>query len=164
MPTTRKRKPVSAARIELSLRFTDELAYRAFSAVPLGRKSTSVSDREWVLPVVLYPDGHIEARFQFTHTCRNDGAQRGDSEKFFRAVCNAAHLRDDAVQLADVKLLSDKNFPEPEQATPAPTQAGVAPVPYGWTPSSGSFESTVTPEQRRDENERVFNVLAFNTD
>jgi hypothetical protein len=108
---TRKRKPVSAARIELHLWFADLDAYNRFAAVLFARKSQSVNDREWVASWWGdLNDGAVEATYRFTHTCRNDGAQRGDSEKFFRATCNAAGVRhegptEEAV-LIDVTLLS----------------------------------------------------------
>jgi len=111
-PKPRPRKPISAARIELRYWFADEQAYRAFYDVPLGRKSQSVADREWILPPLIYPDGHIEATYRFTHTCRNDGAQRGDSEKFFRAVCKAAGLDDSVAKLLDVHLINREKFAE----------------------------------------------------
>lgn len=122
MTKQRKRKPVSAARIELDLWFVDLDAYYRYSAVPLGRKTHTVSDREWVEPLI-HPDGHIEAKYYFTHTCRNDGAQRGDSEKFFRAVCNAAALAEGEVVLRDVRLINRTNFPESEPTMGTPTKA-----------------------------------------
>ncbi|HWL59758.1 MAG TPA: hypothetical protein VNQ48_02615 [Microbacteriaceae bacterium] len=119
----RPRKPISAARIELHLWFADDATYRAFYRVPLGRKSQSVSDREWVLPVLAYPDGHIEATYRFTHTCRNDGAQRGDSERFFRAVCNAAGLADGDARLLEVQLLHREKYPDEPVAKDAAVES-----------------------------------------
>lgn len=109
---SRKRKPVSAARIELHLWFADLATYEAFYAVPFARRSESVTEREWVSVTCEYgddPNDGIEAVFRFTHTCRNDGAQRGDSEKFFRAVCNAAGISTTTpcnAGLVEVELLS----------------------------------------------------------
>lgn len=123
MAKPRPRKPISAARIELRYWFIDEATYRLFASIPLGRKSQSVSDREWD-SVELHHDGHIEAAYRFTHTCRNDGAQRGDSEKFFRAVRNAVGLDESRARLLDVELISREKFAEPtarEVAPPTPT-------------------------------------------
>lgn len=118
MGNPRPRKPISAARIELVLWFASEAIYQLFSSVPLGRKATSVTDREW-LSAYGFDDGHIEAVFRFTHTCRNDGAQRGDSERFFRGVCNAAGIPEGAVRLDDVRLISRERFHE-QSPEPAP--------------------------------------------
>lgn len=126
MPKPRPRKPISAARIELALWFASEAIYQQFSSIPLGRKATSVTDREWV-SVYVFEDGHIEAVYRFTHTCRNDGAQRGDSERFFRGVCNAAGISEGTARLDDVRLISREKFhdephdAEPEDVEPEPS-------------------------------------------
>ncbi|MCE0507945.1 hypothetical protein LVJ59_02760 [Microbacterium sp. KKR3/1] len=125
-PKPRPRKLVSAARIELHFWFIDEWTYREFYAIPLGRKSQSVSDRQWMLPVLAFADGHVEATYRFTHTCRNDGAQRGDSEKFFRAVCNAAGLDESRARLLSVRLISREKF---RDTSAEPIQAPIAVAP-----------------------------------
>lgn len=153
----RKRKPISAARIELDLWFVDEATYRKFESVTFGRRSQSICDRKWVSAHWEYPEpdrGGIEAKFQFTHTCRNDGAYRGDSVRFFRAVCNAAGIRDSEAGLVDATLLSRKNFDEP---APTPTPAltptlGTPPVPDAWRTARNSDGDGI---------EHVMNILAF---
>lgn len=129
----RPRKPISAARIRLRYWFRDEAAYRAFYSIPFGRKSRSVSDREWS-DTYVHGDGHIEAVFTFTHTCRNDGAQRGDSEKFFRAVCNAAGLDESRARLLDVELISREKFTEPTVPAVAPPTPAIDPPATGRAP------------------------------
>lgn len=109
-----KRKPVSAARIELDLWFDSNDAFQRFGKVTFGRMSKSITEREWVSAAWEYendPTGGVDAVFRFTHTCRNSGAQRSDSQKFFNATCHAAGLRIDAggetqAGLLDVRLLN----------------------------------------------------------
>lgn len=141
----RPRKPISAARIELALWFASEAIYQLFSSIPLGRKATSVTDREWVSAYV-FDDGHIEAVFRFTHTCRNDGAQRGDSERFFRGVCNAAGISDGTARLDDVRLISRERF---HDQTPESAQVVADPEPpVGLDPEAFDPWSWADPETR----------------
>ncbi|HEX4443264.1 MAG TPA: hypothetical protein VHZ81_06805 [Galbitalea sp.] len=102
----RQRKPVSAARIQLELWFADLATYQSFARVQFGRYSRNVTDRKWVSAQWDSGNLGIDAVFQFTHTCRNDGAQRGDSEKFFNATCRAAGIDLQHAGVVDVELLS----------------------------------------------------------
>lgn len=105
----RKRKTVSAARIEMDLWFVDEATYRKYWSAPFARKSQCVTDREWVSVHWEDPDPDfdgIEAVFRFTHTARNDGAQRGDSQKFFNATLHAAGISERAAGMIDARLIS----------------------------------------------------------
>jgi hypothetical protein len=101
---TRKRKPETAARIELSIWFEDVSTYNAFASADFASKSKTVSDREWVEALDYGAQG-IEARFRFTHTCRNSGAQRSDSERFFAATCRAAGIDPRNAGVFEVSLL-----------------------------------------------------------
>lgn len=115
MATTRKRKPVAAARIEMDLWFVNLDAYKRFGAVMFGERAKSISERTWVSVAWEYaddPEGGIEAVFQFTHTCRNDGAYRSDATRFFNATCRRAGVNTDRPEceagVVDVRLCTKK--------------------------------------------------------
>lgn len=131
----RLRKPISAAYIECQLWLVSEAVYQRFRTVEWGRRSSSVANRDWISAVWEYvddPTGGVEAVFRFTHTCRNDGAALGDSQKFFGAVCRAAGISSGDARLLDayathrIKCVE----PVPERAQQARTSS--APVPIVW--------------------------------
>lgn len=109
----RPRKPATAARIEAGLWFRTEADYNRFAAVPFAPKAKTVTDREWQ-GAWLHPDGSVTARLVFTHTCRNSGAQRSDTERFFKTTCNAAGVAwwSDGAVMEVTLLHRDANVPQ----------------------------------------------------
>ncbi|TFC84500.1 hypothetical protein [Cryobacterium sp. TMT3-29-2] len=105
---TKKRKPTTAARIEMWLWFKDEATYRKFAAETFGRKADTISDREWVSATYLEegPEGAVEGVFRFTHTCRNAGAHDSDSRRFFHATRRNASIAEGDADVEVVELLS----------------------------------------------------------
>lgn len=101
----RPRKPVTAARIEVSLWFDTTASYERFAAVPFGPKAATISERTWA-EAWDHGDRGITARLTFTHTCRNSGAHVSDSTRFFRSTANAAGLIEGQAALLDVVLVS----------------------------------------------------------
>jgi len=121
-----KRKPTTEARIELHLWFRDLVSYQHYGATTFAERAKSVSDREWIDPRV-YPDGHIEVRFRFTHACRNDGNQRSDSRRFFDGTRRRAGVDELSAVLSDVVLVSRERFPEPSAVRRPPVQLWTQP-------------------------------------
>ena len=109
----RPRKPATAARIQADFWFRTREDYERFGGVPFAPRAQTVTDRQWE-GAWLQEDGSVTARFAFTHTCRNSGAQRSDTERFFKTTCNAAGVdwsRD--AELMEVELLSrDHDVPQ----------------------------------------------------
>lgn len=108
----RPRKPVTAARIEVILWFADAAAYEKFARVPFGPKATTISQREWV-EAWDHGERGVTARFQFTHTCRNAGAQVSDTKRFFNTTANASGLVVGEADVIEVALVSrDGDVPQ----------------------------------------------------
>lgn len=108
----RPRKAATAARIEVSLWFDSEASYRKFAAVPFGPKAKTITDRAW-LEAWDHGERGITARLQFTHTCRNAGAQVSDSKRFFNSTANASGLVVGEADVIDVELVSrDSDVPQ----------------------------------------------------
>lgn len=102
----RPRKRTGASRIEILFWFKNEDAWRRFSAVPIGRKTMTVSDREWDEEPVHHSERGYTKRLRFTHTCRNTGAHKSDTVRFINSTARAAGMSEDEMGELDIRLIS----------------------------------------------------------
>jgi len=108
----RPRKAATAARIEVALWFDTVEHYRQFASLPFGPVAKTITDREWIEAWDRRERG-VTARFGFTHTCRNNGAQVSDTTRFFMSTANASGFEAGQADVIKVELMSrDSDVPQ----------------------------------------------------
>lgn len=92
--------------------FSNVETYQQFATVAFGPKAKTITEREWLEARDHGPRG-VTARFAFTHTCRNAGAQVNDTKRFFNSTANASGIAFGSAEVIEVELVSrDLDVPQ----------------------------------------------------